>query len=348
MRVLPPWVLFVPVFGASVFADLAPSTLRLKSNVELMLNERKTELASDISHFGLVFQPTQEMLRGSLQQVEAREHRGGFVLTRSQYFNPENFPARESHGGTFLYQLLRFWQPENRKADLQDRYVFANGPYRLEDIYTAHRKQVFLPPKQAGAPSPYPAMVLPFASADGKTIVEAADSYQVLLLIIENTPGEDLGKPWVNLINQTLSVDLLIEQVRRAYLEDRQRGTLSGDHTSYHVMEIVVTHAQKSLTGSNLQQVTKRFLDVELSETDLLENETVRHGLLSHYIQSLGYLLSYERLELTREEKVQIKRWLEKLEDYFPGKLDQLKDVHELAHVLHGLRLVQEHEHKLQ
>lgn len=339
--------LFIPVLGVAVLADLPASTLRLKANLEVVLNERRSELAGDLGHFGLVFQPTQEMLRASLQQVEAREHRGGFVLTLGRYFNTADYPARESHGGTFLSQILRFWQPDSRKANLKDRYVFANGPRVLEDIYLAHKKQLFIPPVQKGSPPSFPVMLLPFASEEGKTLVEAADAYQVLLLMIENTPGDQFGTQWMNLVNQPLSVDRLIEQVRTAYLGDRKPGTLSGDHTSYHVMEILVKHAQKSSAKSDFQPIKRRFLDAELSETALLEDETVRHALLSHDIQSLGYLLSYEQLELTAEEKVQITRWLEKLADRFPERLERVKSVHELAHALHGLRLVQEHASKL-
>ena len=341
-------LLLLPVLGASLRADLPASTLRLKANLENVLNERQSELATDLGHFGLVFQPTQEMLRASLQQVEAREHRGGFVLTRGPYFSTANYPARESHGGTLLNELLGFWQPNGRKALLQDRYAFANGPRVLDTIYLAHKKQLFIPPIENGAAPSFPVMLLPFASEEGRTVVEPADSYQVLLLVIDNTAGGQFGDEWMNLVNQPLSVDRLVEQVRTAYLEDRQPGRLPGDHTSYHALEILVRHAQKSPAMPSIQAIKRRFLEVELSETELLKNDAVRDALLSHYIQALGYLLSYERLALSAQEKMQITRWLDGLAGYFPERLAQVANVHELAHALHGLRLIQQHAGKLE
>lgn len=337
----------VPALGSAVAADLPASTLRLKASLETALNERQSELASDLGHYGLVFQPTQEMVRASLEQVEAREHRGGFVVTRAPYFSVANYPARESHGGTFLNELLRFWQPEGRKARLQDRYVFANGARVLDDIYLAHKKQLFIPPVEQGIPS-FPVMLLPFATDEGRTVVEPADSYQVLLLVIDNTPAGQFGTEWMNIVNQPLSVDSLVAQVRTAYLTDRKPGTLSADHTSYHALEILVKHAQKSPRRPDLQVVTRRFLDVELSETALLANEAVREALLSHYIQALGYLLSYDRLDLASQDKAQVARWLDTLAGYFPASLSQAASVHELAHALHGLRLIQEHADRLE
>lgn len=338
--------LLIPITGASALAQIPASALRLQASLETTLSDRQAELASDLGHFGLVFPPTQEMVRASLQQVEAREHRGGFVLTRAPYFSTANFRARESHGGTFLNELLRFWQPEGRKARLQDRYVFANGARALEDIYLAHKKQLFIPPVEQGVPS-FPVMLLPFATDEGKTVVEPADSYQVLLLVLDNTPGAQFGSEWLNIVNRPLSVDSLVAQVRTAYLTNPKPGTLSGDHTSYHALEILVKHAEKSPARPDLQDVKRRFLEVELSETALLENAPLRHGLIAHYLQALGYLLSHERLRLSAGEKAHITAWLGKVEGYYPGNLAQVGGVHELAHALQGLRLIQEHAQKL-
>ena len=336
----------IPMMGTGAAADLPASTLRLKTNLEAVLTARQSELASDLGHYGLVFPPTQEMVRASLQQVEAREHRGGFVLTRTPYFSAANYPARESHGGTFLNELLRFWQPNGRKARLQDRYAFANGPRVLDAIYLAHKNQLFIPPVEQGIAS-FPVMLLPFANEEGKTVVEPADSYQVLLLVIDNTPAAQFGTEWTNIVKQPLSVDRLVAQVRTAYLAKPKPGTLSADHTSFHALEILVKHAQKSQARADLQDVKRRFLEVELADTALVTNESIREALVSHYIQALGYLLSFDRLDLTADEKAQVTQWLDKAAGYFPQDLSQARSVHELAHALHGLRLVQAHEGKL-
>ena len=328
-----------------VSAQLPASVSRLKPALEAVLNERRVELATDIGHYGLVFTPTPEMLQAFLDQVEAREHRGGFVVTLRNYFDPARYPARESHGGTFLSALLGFWRPDGRPARLQDRWTFANGARVLDDIYVGHKKQLFIPPNESAPP--LPVILLPFES-NGKTVVEAADAYQVVLLVIEHTPAERFGETWANIVNQSLSVDRVVDQVRTAYLADRRTGVVSADHTSYHAMEILVKHAQKAATKPDFSEVARRFLEVELSETELLKNEMLRDALVSHYIQSLGYLLSYDRLELSAEQKAQVRAWLGTVVRYFPDSRLEVADVHELAHALHGLRLIEAHADKLE
>src|SRR5207237_611501 len=160
----------------------------------------------------------------------------------------------------------------------------------LGDIYRAYKKQIFLRPNDAGVAPFLPELTIPFASKDGQTILQTADAYQVLSLVIENTPAESFGDRWTNLFGQSLSVDLLIDQVRRAYLEDRTIGTRSspaGDHSSYHVIETLVQHAQKSRTKPDLEPIKQRFLEVELSKGRLSKDEA-GYILASHYVQSLG------------------------------------------------------------
>jgi hypothetical protein len=228
---------------------------------------------------------------------------------------------------------------------LPDRWSFANGPRPLEEIYVAHKRQLFIPPNDSAPP--LPVMLLPFES-DGKTVVEAADAYQVLLLVIEHTPREQFGETWPNIVNQTLSVDRLVEQVRTAYLADRRSGVVSADHTSYHAIEILTKHAQKAVTRPDLRAITQRFLEVELSETELLKNDMLREALVSHYIQSLGYLLTYDRLELSAMQKGQIRAWLGNVVRQLPESRLEVADVHELAHALHGLRLIEANASKLE
>lgn len=326
-------------------AQLPPALSRLRASLETVLNERRVELATDIGHYGLVFTPTPEMLQASLEQVEAREHRGGIVVTLRDYFDPARYPARESHGGTFLSVLLGFWRPDGRPARLQDRWTFANGVRALDDIYLAHKKQLFIPPNESGPP--LPVMLLPFEAA-GQTVVEAADSYQVLLLVVEQTPAERFGETWANIVNQSLSVDRVVEQVRTAYLADRRMGVVSADHTSYHAMEILVKHGQKSAARPDFATIAARFIEVELSETELLKNEKVREALVSHYIQSLGYLLAYDRLELSEAQKARVRAWLANVVRHLPDSRLEVTNVHELAHALHGLRLIERHANKLE
>jgi hypothetical protein len=86
MRLVAAGVL-VALLTTPVSAQLPTSVGRLKAMIETVLNERRVELATDVGHYGLVFTPTPEMLQAFLDQVEAREYRGAFVVTLRDYFD---------------------------------------------------------------------------------------------------------------------------------------------------------------------------------------------------------------------------------------------------------------------
>lgn len=254
----------------------------------------------------------------------------------------------ELHGGGVLALLLDHWRPDGRPATLDDAFPFARHgtSLPLAAIHAAQRRQVFLPvpgrpPTEIDGALPDPPVLARMRlPRPGGGAVEV-DAYAFLRVLAVH--ARDLDAVWVNRVGQHLSAALLLEHARRHYLSTRDTRAEPQDHSELHLLEVLLPAGRRR--GTAPEPLQQRFLRVELARRDFAPDDA---GLmLGHYAQSLGRLLADERVRWSAEERARVRRWLRWLADaHFRDPAAE--DPRALAHLLHGLRLVQAHRARLE
>ena len=286
----------------------------------------------------LVLPVPQQQLLTFMKQIRVFGDLGGLVLG-----TPNGF---ESHGAGLLDLLFATWRPEGRAPRLDDAFWFETNRARLPlaALYASHRNEIFLPvPGVAteeirGALPDRPQLPRMRFEVLGPAPVET-DSYHLLLLLTAHEP--DLSATWSNSAGQRLSAALLLDHARDYYLASTDTPAEPADHSNLHLVEVLLNASRRR--NEDPDAIKRHFLAAELRR-DAFEpaDETL---LLAHYAESLGLLLADPRTRWSAEERGQVRTWLDRLDTRFAKR--EAEESRRLAHLLRGLRLVQEHAERL-
>lgn len=316
--------------------------MELRTRLEAHLAKQRKLLERSPGHLGLIYTVDQKRLLEALAPV--RLHRDG-----SDYVvGSETVP--EPHGGGILALLLDHWQVNGRAARLDDRFPFA--PTRrlvaLRKLYEGYKRQIFLPVPGGGAdaiagriPGTPQLARMRFRFPEGGRYVET-DAYKLLGLLIAREP--DFAAPWVDHVGQRLSVDLLMDHVRRYYLTGSYTQHQPADHGNLHLVELLLAHGRRARSPVGLNEIKARFLAVELAR---VEPGDAWSEVLGHHAESLGRLLATPDIAWQPDEKRWVRAWLAALELEHFRELDGIPLQH-LSHLLLGLRLTAENGEKLE
>ncbi len=331
----------VLVGGAALASQAAPAEIpgqALAARVEAELARRPDPFANDPSHQVLVAPVSQPELLTFMRQIRVFGARGELVLGTAY--------GLETHGAGVLHLLLAAWRPEGRAARMLDPFRFEHdrADIPLAVLYTSHRHQVFLPvPGVAtedldGALPDTPQLPRMRLSVSGLPPTEV-DAYHFLALATGHEP--DLAAPFDNALGQRLTVARLLDHARDFYLASRDTPAEPEDHSRLHLVDVLLQASRRR--EQDPDAVKRHFLDVELRREHFdAADETL---LLGHYAESLGLLLADPRTRWSEDERRQARAWLDRLDARFPA----LEDVpaRRLAHLLRGLRLLQQHADRL-
>jgi hypothetical protein len=313
----------------------------LRARLEAHLRDREAELREEPGHYVLLHEVGPGYVEERLRSIAVTWDGVGFVLG--------NEYGAEPHGGGILALILERWRPGSRPARLEDAFLFpGNGKsLRLAEIYQGHRRQLFLPVpgRSAGAidgeiPATPQLPRLRFRYPTRSDPIET-DAYSFLRLLVAREP--DPGATWTNHLGQELSVDRLLENVRGHYLGERGPEAEVADHSNLHLVELLLAYDRRRRDVGGSEEVKRRFLEVELARRDFEGADGIE--ALAHYAESLGLLLADPRVAWRPEERGRVRDWLGALERRLPD-LDAAP-LAELAHLLRGLRLVDEHRTRL-
>jgi len=303
--------------------------MRLLAQVESRLDDQQAELKPMLEHYALVFPVSPADLEEFMRSVRIQGSGADLALG--------NELGVESHGGGHLRLLFDHWRPESRPPTLDDRYRFeADRRYvELRRFYEAGRQQIFLPYARPSQLPPLPRMLIRWQPQKGGAQLVDSDAYKFLSLLIELEP--DPARGWSNRQAQQLSVDQLMRRVRENYLASRPSPVGPMDHSSLHLVELLVAYGKHD-PGFDFAAIREHLLAVELVQPDL--DPEVAATLRAHHAESLGHLLTAPGQSWSAGDKERAKAWLRELEEqHFE---DAPEDVEPLSHLGRGLRLVRE------
>jgi hypothetical protein len=317
----------------------------LRTRAETRLLKERAELRKSIGHYGLVFDVEQEEIRRFLAQIWLRRDGSDIVMG--------GVHGVELHGGGVLGLIAEYWRPDSRRPRLSDRYPFSwsRSPVALEEIYQSHRNQIFLPVPgltmdgidgQLPASPQLPRMRFQHA-AQGRPEISEADSYTFLGMLLAYEP--DRAATWTNRLNQRMSVDSLLRNAWDHYAVQRTAREEFDDHSYLHLVEVLLAFHRTRESQRDPNEIKQRFLSTELRRTEFGGYEASE--ALGHYVESLGLLLSGPDIAWSDDEKQQVRDWLEDLETNRLREVEGLP-VRHLAHLVRGLRLVEENAARLQ
>lgn len=304
--------------------------MRLLAQVESELEEREADLKPMLEHYGLVFPVSPADLEAFMRSVRIQGSGADLALG--------TVDGVESHGGGYLRFLFDHWRPEGRPPTLDDRFHFEadNRDVELRRFYEAGRQQIFLPYARPTQVPPLPRMLIRWQRSSGGAQLVDSNAYRFLSLLIELEP--DPSKLWTNRQAQQLSVDLLMRRVRENYLTSRPSPAGPLDHSSLHLVELLVAYGKRD-PAFDFAAIREHLLAVELAQPDL--DPEVAATLRAHHAESLGHLLAAPGLSWGPGDKERAKRWLRELEEqHFE---DAPEEVEPLSHLGRGLRLVRDH-----
>jgi hypothetical protein len=348
------WLWLCALPAAPTPAQQAPEAgfpgMQLRARVEAHVQRQKEALKADLTHYSLIFPIEPEDFDAYMKQVLLRFDGRDAVLGSAD--------GVESHGGGLLAFILEHWRPASRAALLTDRFWFERNRSRLElvQIYQAHRRQIFLPVpgrepdaidgKLPEAPQ-LARMQFRYRAPTGGVASAEVDSYPFLRLLVERE--EDLSRPWVNRLGQTLSADLLLGQAWDHYVAKSSPDDELADHSNLHLVEVLLGFSRRRASSAtpdtdrrDANEIKRRFLAVELRRTDFpADTWSLRVG---HHLESLGRLLDDSRVAWGTDEKRQVVDWLRSLDEAVDRDLDGA----EVAHFLKGLRSIEQHRAKLE
>lgn len=318
----------------------------LRSRVEIRLEAARAELRSSIGHYGLVYDVPQKELLDFMTQIYPRSDGPDLVMAA--------LGGIELHGGGVLELLATLWRPGGRPAELADAFPFARSgrPVPLQEIYDSMRMQLFLPNRAGGGeegPGPLPTSAgLPRMRVEhadrGRLETTELDAYHALGLLIRYE--EDLHAPWTNRLGQKISAADLLDYRWDYYLIARNAEAEFADHSHLHLVEILLAYNARLDRGSRRDpnQLKQRFLLIELERREYGGYEASE--ALSHYVESLGFLLAEPDVSWTQAEKSRVRAWLRSLERDGLAEIDEVPVQH-LAHLLRGLRRVEANANRL-
>jgi hypothetical protein len=304
--------------------------MRLLAEVESRLEEQQAELKPMLEHYALVFPVAPADLAELMRSVRVQGSGADLALG--------NELGVESHGGGHLRLLFDHWRPESRPPTLDDRYHFEadRRDVELRRFYEAGRQQIFLPYARPTQLPPLPRMLIRWQPTTGGAQLVDSDAYKFLSLLIELEP--DSAQGWSNRQAQQLSVDQLLRRVRENFLISRPSPVGPMDHSSLHLVELLVAYGKKD-PAYDFAAIREHLLAVELAQPEL--DPKVAATLRAHHAESLGHMLTAPGLVWSGGDKERAKAWLRELEDrYFE---DAPEEVEPLSHLGRGLRLVRDH-----
>jgi len=301
----------------------------LRERVEQSLAARRSVLERSPAHLGLIAPVEEARLRVALAPVVVHVIDGAPLLGGATQPEP--------HGGGLLALLLDHWRPEGGAATLDDRFDFGaeRGSVRLGDLYATHRRQLVLPASgDSKEPGALPRMRFHFPA--GGPIVET-DAYRFLGVLLDREP--DTGQSWQNAEGEPLSVDALLEAVRACFFDSDYLARADADHGRFHLVPLLLGWARRAPGRVDLDAVLRRFLEVELSEARIAGATT---EALSHSVEALGRLATAPGVAWSAADRHRAEAWLARLSaERFGEDLDRVPVQH-LAHLLAGLRAIDE------
>jgi hypothetical protein len=294
--------------------------LLLLGRVEARLERERSALRPMLEHYALVFPLEPADLDAFMQAVRVHGHGPDLALGDEH--------GLEAHGGGVLRLLFEHWRPEGRAPTLDDRFPFEAGrrPLALRQLYEASRQQLFLP---RGEFPQLPRMRVRFRSPGQPVRIIESDAYHLLRLSIALEP--DPSRSWLDRAGQSLSLDLLMRNVRAHHLAGRVSAGAPRDHSNLHLVELLVAF------GGDLAPVQQQFLAGELAQQDFAPLDA--DAVLAHHVESLGHLLEAPALSWGDEDRQRVKRWLARLEHTRLRDVGDL-DLDALSHLARGLRAV--------
>jgi hypothetical protein len=168
------------------------------------------------------------------------------------------------------------------------------------------------------------------------------DAYSFLGILLR-TEGA-YGGSWKNRFGQRLTTKLLLQNVRDHYFADHRVGDEEADHTHLHMVELLLEFARRYPGALDPGAVKSRFLAAEL-QRDAFGSEGPAEAL-GHYAESLGLLLREPSVQWSTSERRQVRTWLRDLEA--GGYFGPETPINYVAHLLRGLRLIDDGAGKLQ
>ena len=301
--------------------------LGLLARVEARLARERLALAPMLEHYALVFPVEPADLDAFMSAVRVHGHGPDLALGDER--------GLEAHGGGVLRLLFEHWRPGGRAPTLDDRFPFEAGrrPLALGRLYEASRRQLFLP---RGDFPQLPRMRARFRSAGQPARVVESDAYHLLALVIAREP--DRARSWIARTGESLSLDVLLRNVRAHYLAGRAQPGAPHDHSNLHLVELLVAF------GGDLAPIQRQLLAGELAQQDFAPLEA--GAVLAHHVESLGRLLEAPGLSWGEEERRRVRDWLAGLED---GRFREVGGVSldALCHLARGLRAVEQQRGKL-
>ncbi len=349
MRPTPPTpiVLFLLVFPGLLWLggcaeDPAPRPLpgaALLREAEARLAERSEELQQSPGHAALVGEVRQDDLADFMARIVPMRDGAEIVMV--------SLGGIERHGGGVLALIATLWRPEGRPAALSDAFPFAatGRAWPLREIYESLRWQLYLPvpgvepDRIAGRlpDAPQLARVRVRHRLRGPPREEDLDGYAALGLLVRFQ--EDLDAEWTNRTGQVLSARRLLDDAWRHYQVPLGAEVEARDHGYLHLVEILLAYDRRRPPDlRDPDALKRRLLDVELARSEF--GAVPASEALGHYADSLGRLISDDRIHWSPEDAEIVRGWLTSLESTHRSAFEDAPVEH-LSHLVRGLRRIE-------
>jgi hypothetical protein len=260
----------------------------------------------------------------------------------------------ELHGGGVLELIATLWRPNGQPAQLDDAFPFArsNRAVALREIYDSLRMQIFLP--ELGLEATNRETLLPRAGLPRTRMQHAnsgmretveLDAYNALALLLRYE--RDVDATWTNRMGQRISTASLLDSTWNNYVVPRRADEEFSDHSYLHLVEVLLAYCERSAANAprDPNELKRRLLSVELKRKTFGGYEASE--ALSHYVDSLGFLVADPNVTWTKPEKTQVRAWLGDLETSRQIRINTAPMQH-LAHLLRGLERIVAHAERLQ
>jgi hypothetical protein len=334
-----------PRCSAESSCDPLPGS-NLRARIESRLGSEQGELSSSLGHRALIYPVAQTQLHRFMQQIHPRHDGPDIVMAAAG--------GIELHGGAVLELIASLWRPGGRPAALADAFPFASidRVIPLRQIYDSMRMQLFLPIPGIATEeisgrlptSPQLPKTRMLTASPRGLVASELDAYNALKLLLRYE--DDLHAPWTNRLGQQLTAASLLDDTWIHFLALRSAEEEFSDHGYLHLPEILLTYNRrlKGVERRDPNELKHRLLSVELKRDS--------HGgydaseALGHYTESLGHLLSEPGVTWTATERGRVCTWIRAVETVHMSDIGSTPAQH-LAHMLRGLRMIEEHTSRL-
>lgn len=318
----------------------------LRARVEARLGSQRADLLPSIGHYGLVYGVSQGELQRFMAQIFLQRDGSDIVMAAEG--------GIELHGGGVLELISTLWRPNGRSAELGDAFPFSRSEHAvpLREIYDSMRIQIFLPVPMTGGNelngqlpvSPELPRMRVRHRRNGRLEEAELDAYNALALLLRYEA--DLQMTWRNRFGQRISGATLLESAWDHYVIPRSPEEEFSDHSYLHLVELLLAyHRRLDVEARRDPNVLKRrLLSVELERKEY--GGYAASEALSHYVESLGFLLAEPGIRWTKTEKEKVLAWLRDLETVRLVEIDKAPLQH-LAHLLRGLRRIEANADRL-